>query len=152
MNFTPRINGRFVLSGILAVAVVGLIGWVSYVVPAPAPIVATQDAIAVRESFQTSVPIVPAVHLVPASGQTARPEYYQPISWYKSKHWWKRNAPIVGGAGGGALIGGLVGGGKGALIGGAVGGGGGYLYKRSRHHHYKGSRNYNKHYYNGRYH
>jgi len=136
MNFTPKVNVRFIIGGILAVAVVGLIGWVSYVAPAPAPIVATQDAFAVQKSFQTRVPIVPAVELVPAPGlQTERPQYYQPVSsWYKNKRWWKRNAPIVGGAGGGALIGGLVGGGKGAIIGGAAGGGGGYLYKRSRHH------------------
>ncbi len=71
---------------------------------------------------------------------------YQPVSsWYKNKHWWKRNAPIVGGAGGGALIGGLAGGGAGALIGGAAGGGGGYLYKRYRNHH-----NRDKYYYRHR--
>jgi hypothetical protein len=138
MNFTPKINVGSVVSGILTIAVVGLIGWVSTVAPAPAQIVATQDASAVQESYQTSVPIVPAVDLAPGPGlQTARPEYYQPIAWYKSKRWWKRNAPIVGGAGGGALIGGLVGGGTGAIIGGAAGGGGGYLYKRSRHHHHR---------------
>jgi hypothetical protein len=145
MNFTPKTNVGLIVSGILTVAVVGLIGWVSYVAPAPAPIVATQDAFTVQESVQTSVPIVPAVELAPAPGlQTARPEYYQPVYHrYKNKHWWKRNAPIIGGAGGGALIGGLVGGGKGALIGGAVGGGGGYLYKRSRH-------NYHRHHYRRR--
>jgi hypothetical protein len=136
MNFTPKINRGLVAGGILTLAVVGLIGWIGHVASAPTPVVATQDVFAVQESFQTSgaVLIVPAVELAPAPGfQT---ESYQPISsWYKSKHWWKRNAPIVGGAGGGALIGGLVGGGKGAIIGGAVGGGGGYLYKRSRHHH-----------------
>jgi hypothetical protein len=143
MNFTPKVNVGPVVRGILAIAVVGLIGWVSRVAPAPAPI-ATQD-IAVQESFQTS-DIVPAVELAPGPGlQTSRPEYYQPISsWYKNKHWWKRNAPIVGGAAGGALIGGFAGGGKGAIIGGAAGGGGGYLYKRSRHHHhnYYRHRNY----------
>jgi hypothetical protein len=77
---------------------------------------------------------MPAVLLTPAPGfQSASVEH---ISWITSKHWWKRNAPIVGGAGGGALIGGLAGGGTGALIGGAVGAGGGYAYKRYRHHHY----------------
>src|SRR6266481_4131331 len=123
MDFTPKINVGSVV--ILTIAVVGLIAWVSDVAPALAPNVAKQDAFAVQKSFQTRLPIVPAVELAPAPGlQTARPEYYQPISsWYKSKHWWKRNAPIVGGAGGGALIGGLVGGGRGAIIGGAAGGG-----------------------------
>jgi hypothetical protein len=136
MNFTPKTNVGPVVRGILTIAVVGLIGWwVSNIAPAPAPIAATQNAFPVQESLQAH-DYVPAVEPAPALGlQTARPEYYQPISWYKSKHWWKRNAPIVGGAGGGALIGGLAGGGKGALIGGAVGGGGGYLYKRSRHNH-----------------
>src|SRR4051794_17954878 len=131
MNFTPKINGRTVVSGILTIAAVGLFGWGSYVAPAPAPIVATQDVFAVQKSFQTSEAglVVPAVETFAPGSQMAKPEYYQPVaSWYKSKHWWKRNAPIVGGAGGGALIGGLAGGGKGALIGGAVGGGGGYLY------------------------
>jgi uncharacterized protein YcfJ len=120
----------------------GLIGWVCYVAPTPAQNGAAQDTFSVQESFQTSdlVSIVPAVELAPAPGFTARPEYYQPVDHrYKKSGWWKRNAPIVYGAGGGALVGGLVGGGKGALIGGAVGGGGGYLYKRSRsrhnHHH-----------------
>jgi hypothetical protein len=144
MNFTPKISVGPVVSGILTIAVVGMIGSVSHVAPAPAPIVAAQDVFAVQESFQTSdrLPIVPAVELIPAPGvQTARPQYQPISSWYKSKHWWKRNAPIVGGAGGGALIGGLAGGGTGALIGGAAGGGGGYLYKRYRHH----NRNYYRH-------
>jgi uncharacterized protein YcfJ len=139
MNFTPKINVGPVGSGILTIAVVGLIGWVSRVASAPPPIVATPDAFAMQESLQTSdlVPIVRAVELsLGPSRQTVRPDYYRPVSsWYKSKHWWKRNAPIIGGAAGGALIGGLAGGGKGALIGGAVGGGGGYLYKRLNQHH-----------------
>jgi hypothetical protein len=136
MNFTPKTNVRPVVSGILTIAVVGLIGWVSRVASAPSPIVAIQDPFAMQESLQTSdpVPIIPAVELSPGL-QTVRPDNYQPITaWYKNKHWWKRNAPIVGGAAGGALIGGLAGGGKGAFIGGAAGGGGGYLYKRLKHH------------------
>jgi len=141
MNFTPRNNVvDHVANGILTIAVVGLIGWVSHVPSEPAPIIETQDAFAILKSLQTSnpVPIVRAVELAPGPGlQTVRPGYYQPITaWYKNKHWWKRNAPIVGGAAGGALIGGLAGGGKGAFIGGAAGGGGGYLYKRLRHHHH----------------
>jgi hypothetical protein len=140
MNFTPKTNVRRVSNGILTVAVVGLIGWVGRQAFTPPPIVATQDAVATRESLQRSdtVPIFPAIEWAPGPGfQMARPDYYQPVfAWYKNKHWWKRNAPIVGGAAGGGLVGGLVGGGKGALIGGAVGGGGGYLYKRSRHHHH----------------
>jgi hypothetical protein len=135
MNFTPKTNVGPVVRGILTIAVVGLIGWVSHFGPTSAPIAATQSPIAVQESFQNDRAL--AVEPAPALGlQTAKSEYYQPISaWYKNKHWWKRNAPIVGGAAGGALIGGFVGGGKGALIGGAAGGGGGYLYKRSRHNH-----------------
>ena len=140
MNFTPK-NFRAAISGFLTIAVVGLIGWVIHVSPAPVPIVATQGTNAMQQSFSTSyaAPVVPAVELTPAIWQeeAGQPSYYQPVSsWYKSKHWWKRNAPIVGGAGGGALVGGLIGGGPGALIGGAAGGGGGYLYKRSRHHHH----------------
>jgi hypothetical protein len=140
MNFTPK-NFRTAISAFLTIAVVGLIGWVIHVSPAPVPIVATQDTNAMQQSSSTSyaAPVVPAVELTPAIWQEAgQPSYYQPVSsWYKSKHWWKRNAPIVGGAGGGALVGGLIGGGPGALIGGAAGGGGGYLYKRSRHHHHR---------------
>uniref|UniRef100_Q026C6 Glycine zipper domain-containing protein n=1 Tax=Solibacter usitatus (strain Ellin6076) TaxID=234267 RepID=Q026C6_SOLUE len=127
MNFTPKFNVRTIFGGILTVAVVVLIAWISEVSPATRPTVARHDAF---QSFQTGNPalVVPAVELGQTSG-------YQPIAWYKNKSWWKRNAPIVGGAGGGALVGGLLGGGKGALIGGAVGGGGGYLYKRYRHSH-----------------
>ena len=140
MNFTPKTSVGPVVSGILTITVVGLIGWVSRVASAPPPIVATQHAFAMQGPVQTSDPalVVPAVAAPPGSGlKTVGPDYYQPISsWYKSKHWWKRNAPIVGGAAGGALIGGLAGGGKGAFIGGAVGGGGGYLYKRLKRHHY----------------
>jgi len=149
MNFTPKISDGPFVRWILTIAVVGCIGWVSHAVSARAPIVATRDTITVQQSFQTDdgISIVPAVQWVPATGlQAAGPPYYQPVSaWYKSKHWWKRNAPIVGGAGGGAVVGGLVGGGAGAIIGGAVGGGGGYLYKRSRHHHHHDRYRYRHH-------
>ncbi len=139
MNFTPKTNVRPAVGGILAIAAVGLIGWVSHVASAPPPIVATPDAFAMQESLQSDpVAIIPTVQLLPGpSRQTVRSDYYQPVSsWYKDKHWWKSNAPIVGGAAGGALIGGLAGGGTGALIGGVAGGGGGYLYKRLDHHHH----------------
>jgi hypothetical protein len=140
MDFTPKIDVRLALHGtVLTLAAVGLIAWGSHVAPAPAPTALTHDSLALQESFQTSngVMVMPAVELTTPGFRTARPEYYQPISfWYKSKNWWKRNAPIVGGAGGGALIGGLAGGGTGALIGGAVGAGGGYAYKRYHHHHH----------------
>ena len=124
MNFTPGNKVGPILGGILTIVVAGLIGWSSHVAPVTIP--AAQN---------TS--ILPAVEITAAHGPyTPKSDYYQPVSsWYKSQHWWKRNAPIVGGAGGGALVGGLVGGGTGAIIGGVAGGGGGYLYKRSRHHH-----------------
>ena len=99
------------------------------------------SAVVSRQSFETSgaVPGAQAMDLPPAANST---EHQLISSWYKDKHWWKRNAPIVGGAGGGALVGGLLGGGKGAIIGGAVGGGGGYLYKRFKH---QNPRDYNRH-------
>ena len=145
MSFTPKIDSRPVVRGILTIAVVGLIGLVGQFVPKLTPIGATGEATRCRKS----------------TGRATRRRwytqwrrrrrglqgtYYQPVSsWYKNKHWWKRNAPIVGGAGGGALIGGLAGGGKGALIGGAVGGGGGYAYKRLSHRN-RYHRNYHKNY------
>jgi hypothetical protein len=133
MNFTPKKRVGPVVGGILAIAVVGLIGSGSHT--QPGPIVAAQNTPALEQPIQASgyMPIISAVEV---GSQTAGPAYYQPITEYHHKGWWKRNAPIVGGAGGGALIGGLAGGGKGALIGGAVGGGGGYLYKRHREHHH----------------
>jgi hypothetical protein len=140
MDFTPKNGVRSAVRGILAIAVVGLISSVSHVASAPAPVAASHDAFAYQGSFPTSnaLLVIPAVERSRTSDlRTAGREYYQPVSsWYKNKHWWKRNAPIVGGAGGGALIGGLAGGGTGALIGGAVGGGGGYAYKHYRHHHH----------------
>jgi hypothetical protein len=141
MNFTPKNSVRSAIAVILTIAVVGWIGWVRQT----APIVATtRDADAAVWSFQSnsSARIVPAVYNPDASGYS-----YELVSSYKTKHWFKRNAPILGGAGGGALIGGLAGGGTGALIGGGIGAGGGALYKHYHHRHYHN--NYYKHnYYN----
>ncbi len=149
MSFTPKIDSRPVVRGILTIAVVGLIGLAGQFVPKLTPIGATGQAYALQKIYRASdqAQLVYAVETAPAAGiDNARPNYYQPVSsWYKNKHWWKRNAPIIGGAGGGALIGGLAGGGTGALIGGAVGGGGGYAYKRLSHrNHYHN--NYHKNY------
>jgi hypothetical protein len=126
MNFTSKIK-----VGILIIAVAAIAAWGSHA--GFAPMVAQQHSISVEEPYRLNS----LVWFIPApSFQQARSDYYQPVTaWYKNKHWWKKNAPIVGGAGGGALVGGLLGGGKGALIGGAVGGGGGYLYKRHHSHH-----------------
>lgn len=88
-------------------------------------------AIAGSAQQSTAPAIAPAV-----MGNDA-PATYQPVD----DSWLKRNAPIVGGAGGGALIGGLAGGGRGALIGGAAGGGGGYAVKKIRDHRRKHRRN-----------
>ena len=137
MNFTPKANVGPVAGGMLAIAV-GLIGSVGHVVSASARSVTTQVAFVEQEAVQTDehLRIVPATALAQAPGpQTVRPAPQRKTAWYKNKHWWKKNGPIIGGAGGGALIGGLAGGGKGALIGGAAGGGGGYLYKRLKHSH-----------------
>jgi hypothetical protein len=129
MGFTPKIYIKLSVLGILTIAIAGLISWGSHAVPAPAPIAAEHNALA--------LPVTPAVLMTSPAFPNSGPASYQTVAWYKSKHWWKRNAPIVGGAGGGALIGGLAGGGKGALIGGAIGGGGGYLYKRHHEHHHR---------------
>jgi hypothetical protein len=138
MNFTPKLRVGPIAGGALIVAAVGLIGPARHV--APVPIVATQNSFAAPESYQPYhlAPIISAVDVAPALGvESVKPDYYLPVThWYNSKHWWKRNAPIVGGAAGGALVGGLVGGGTGAVVGGAVGAGGGYIYKRSTHHHH----------------
>jgi hypothetical protein len=130
---------RFVASGILAITAAGLTG-VAYVPPTSARIVAVQEASASKTMDR--IPVIPAVELMPAAGsfQKTTPDNYLTLSaWYKSKRWWKRNAPIIGGAAGGGLIGGLAGGGTGAVIGGAAGGGGGYLYKHMKERRYRRS-------------
>jgi hypothetical protein len=139
MKFTPKSNTGAIISGVLIIAV-ALIGishsaiWSSADHP-------SQVSLQIQGSSQDCdigrAQITPALYWSPAgAARTAGPAYYQPVAhWYRSKSWWKRNAPIVGGAAGGALIGGLAGGGTGALIGGAVGGGGGYAYKRLKNHH-----------------
>jgi hypothetical protein len=139
MHFTPKINVEAVIIAVLTLVMAGWIGLVSDIAPTSS-IAVTHGIGATSRPIQhwPLLPTIPAVQRThPGAYQWDRPATYVPVSsWYKSKHWWKRNAPIVGGAGGGALVGGLVGGGTGALVGGAIGGGGGYLYKRSRHHHH----------------
>jgi hypothetical protein len=138
MKFAPKLRVGLIPYGILTIAALGSNGLAN----SPES-TAMRNTFAVRESFLTksTVEITPAVELIsPDNPQIARPNYIPVTHWYKSKHWWKRNAPIVGGAAGGALIGGLAGGGTGALIGGAAGGGGGALYKHYRgHNHHRGS-------------
>ena len=126
MNFTPKTEVRRFVGGILTAAVMGITPLASHAAPAP-------TSYAVEEAVQA---YSPAVGAVPAPGfQTAQSDFYQPVvSWNGTKHWVKRNAPVVGGAAGGALVGGLVGGGAGALVGGALGGGGGYAYQRHQRH------------------
>jgi hypothetical protein len=145
MKFTPKTKAGLA-SAVLAAAGLGGMAWLSGAAPAPAPIAATKDALAVQDSFQPygRAAIIPAVELVQAAtpqGATPQNNYNIHMSaWYNNKHWWKKHAPIIGGAAGGGLIGGLAGGGKGALIGGAAGAGGGYLYKHLRdHNHHHGS-------------
>ena len=137
MKFTLRFNVVPIACGVLTIVAVGWSESVNRAGSAPAPIVAAQDT-AVQKSFQTNggVRIISAVENVqPAYAQR---ENFLPVAWYKDKHWWKRNAPIIGAVAGGGLIGGLAGGGKGLIIGGAAGAGGGYLYKhfRDRDHHH----------------
>src|SRR4051812_47130178 len=98
MHFTPKKG--LVTCGILIAALTASVTGV------PQAIAAQQVAPAVEQPFQASAERAPA-----ADFQTASTGYVQPVSWHGSKHWWKRNAPIVGGAGGGALVGGLIGGG-----------------------------------------
>ena len=126
MSFTLRVS-RAIKSLAIMTAAVGVIWYFGQAVPTQLPAAARTGAVTVMPAVLQS---------------SANVYHYQPVSaWYKSKHWWKRNAPIVGGAGGGALVGGLVGGGTGAIIGGVAGGGAGYAYKR----HLKHKRN--SHYY-----
>jgi Glycine zipper len=119
MKFTPKTTTRLA-GAILAVAGLGGTAWPSDVAPYRAP-------------------VIPAVEQTPGGGPTgaAQENYIHLSHWYNNKYWWKRHAPIIGGAAGGGLIGGLAGGGKGALIGGAAGAGGGALYKhyKDKHHH-----------------
>lgn len=115
MKFTSQIIVRPIASGILTIGALGLSASANNVVPPPAP--------------------TEAVELIPADRlQTATPQYLPITHWYRNKYWWKKNAPIIGGAAGGGLIGGLAGGGKGLIIGGAAGAGGGALYKHYTHH------------------
>jgi|SRR6516162_2862416 hypothetical protein len=137
MKFTSKINLRLVACGVLGVAGVGWMAWASDFTPVAAPIAPVRDSLAVQDSFHSygRRAIIPAVEVTPAA---STPEInYIPAHWYNNKSWWKRHAPIIGGAAGGGLIGGLAGGGKGALIGGAAGAGGGALYKhlKDNHHH-----------------
>jgi hypothetical protein len=100
--------------------------------------VAVQNASATSKIFETNgdISITPAVERIPLAGaQIAAANDFSTVAWYKNKHWWKKNAPIIGGAAGGGLIGGLAGGGAGAVIGGAAGAGGGALYKHYKGHH-----------------
>jgi osmotically inducible lipoprotein OsmB len=141
MNFTPKL----LIGSLAAILMLGVaVGWMAssgnYPAPAPQAVVA---------AGYYGAAITPALDVGQAGSS------YQPVkSWYKRKSWWKKNAPIVGGAGAGALVGGLVGGGKGAIIGGAAGGGGGYLYKRHKRHHDRDKyyyRNRDRYYYQNRY-
>jgi hypothetical protein len=129
MRSTSRIQVRNIAGGILAVAL-GVNGWTGHVDPTPTP--AAHVALPQQESLSIWQAPAPGPHSVLVGLPNEK-------TWNKTKHWLKRNAPIVGGAGGGAIIGGLAGGGAGAIIGGAAGGGGGYLYKRhkqNKHHEY----------------
>jgi len=128
MMWTPKLRIGSVIRTTVAVAAVGLLGWLSQVTPG------TQSAIVTHET----IPVISNIHLIPAIDVgTTYPRYYLPVTtWHGTKHWLKKNAPIVGGAGAGAVIGGIAGGGTGALIGGAAGGGAGYIYKRATHHHH----------------
>jgi hypothetical protein len=136
MNFTPKSNVVPIVCGILIITAAGWNEAVNRSGSAPVVTNAVQEASATPTLFQTNgnVAIIPAVERIPSANiQKAQAQTFLPVVWYKNKHWWKRNAPIIGGAAGGGLIGGLAGGGKGLIIGGAAGAGGGYLYK-----HYKG--------------
>jgi hypothetical protein len=61
--------------------------------------------------------------------------YQSNYHYYKHKRHMKTLKRVGIGAGGGAVVGGLIGGGAGAGIGALAGGGAGYLYDRNRKHH-----------------
>jgi hypothetical protein len=133
MTFIPKIKFGPTMAGTLAVAVLGLLGPGRYAAPTSDVVTPNRSVVAQNAGTAAGASVIPAVAVGFAPGTESF--VYQPVThFYKNKGWWKRNAPIIGGAGGGALVGGLVGGGTGALVGGAVGGGGGYLYKRHRRH------------------
>ena len=135
MYLTSKFKAGALLSAFLLIAGAEWLARTRYAAPTPAAVVATPAILRVGEPFTHSVPVVPAVdHSSAYVYQTPQQQQH----YYRHGHkqsWARRNAPILGGAGGGALIGGLAGGGKGALIGGAVGAGGGALYKHFHHHH-----------------
>src|SRR5262249_21063327 len=133
MYLTSKFRAGAVLSAFLIIAGAGWLARARYAAPAPASVVAKPAIFTTEEPFNYNAPAVPAV------GQSSAQVYQITQPYYHHRHrrsWARRNAPILGGAGGGALIGGLAGGGTGALIGGAAGAGGGYLYKHFHHHHH----------------
>lgn len=141
MNIAPRFSSVSAASRILKLAAVVLFGWSGQ--PGLARTV-QPEVLAARESngVAGSVPVTVTSGLLPASGLQTAAQVLPASDWYKSKAWWKRHAPIIGGAAGGGAVGGLLGGGKGAIIGGAAGAGGGYLYERHRDrslHHARGN-------------
>jgi len=137
-------SGVKAIAGVILVTALVVNGWAGHVGPTRTR---TQAAFAGQGSSQQheQLPIIPAMLQAQSPvPQMVLVEHQHEKAWYKNKHWWKRNAPIIGGAGGGAIIGGFAGGGTGAIIGGAAGGGGGYLYKRLKHspHHEHQQQNY----------
>jgi hypothetical protein len=140
MKFTPKLCVVSIACGVLMVAEAGGNKAINPTGPEPSAVPGTSMT-------NSNVLIIPAVERIPLAGApAATANDFVTVKWYKSKHWWKKNAPIIGGAGGGALIGGLAGGGAGAIIGGAAGAGGGALYKHYKGHH---RHNDNEYYRNG---
>jgi hypothetical protein len=97
MNFTSKAKLGFVAYGILTMAAAtALIGWASPLLLAPAPIVTMRDTFAKQDSIRTSDHLQinhRGVALTQSPDLRAnRAEYYQPIAWYNSKHWWKKQA------------------------------------------------------------
>ena len=143
MVFTSK-SGVKTVAGVILATALGVNGSTRCVDPTLARI---QVAFALQKSCQPDEQslVVPAMLQAHAPvPHTVLVGLQHDMAWYKTKHWFKKNAPIIGGAGGGAIIGGLAGGGRGAIIGGAAGGGGGYLYKRLKrnHHHEYPQQNY----------